>query len=117
LDARFVAFGQIEIDGHRFDRDIVVEGARVRRRKKGPSKAFRALYGHTPLSADEAIPWSADVLIIGTGASGQLPVMPEVYEEARRRGVEVIAVPTAEACELLRATDRGLPAAVLHVTC
>jgi hypothetical protein len=117
MDARFVAFGQIEINGHRFDRDIVVEGSRVRRRKKGPSKAFRDRYGHTPLSADEAIPWSADVLIIGTGAAGQLPVMPEVYEEARRRRVEVIAVPTAEACELLSAADGGLPAAVLHVTC
>jgi hypothetical protein len=117
LHARLVAFGQIEIGGHRFDRDIIVESGRVRRRKKGPSKAYRDRYGHTPLSADEAIPWSADVLIIGTGASGQLPVMPEVYEEARRRGVEIIAVPTENACELLSAADGRQPAAVLHVTC
>ena len=48
-------------------------------------------YGHTPISPEEAIPWSADLLISGTGVSGQLPVMPELYEEAHRRGVEIVA--------------------------
>lgn len=117
MDARLVSFGKIEIDGRRFDRDVVVEGGRVRRRKKGPSKPYRDRYGHTPLSADEAIPWSAPRLIVDTGADGQLPIMPELYDEARRRGVEVVARSTAEACELLKATDPREVAAVLHVTC
>ena len=38
MDARLVSFGKLEIDGRRFDHDVVVEGGRVRRRKKGPSK-------------------------------------------------------------------------------
>jgi hypothetical protein len=117
LHARLVSFGQIEIDGQLYDHDVVLEGDRVRRRKKGPSKVFRDQYGHTPLSPDEAIPWSAPRLIVGTGAAGQLPIMPEVYHEARRRGVEVIARPTAEACVLLETTDSREVAAVLHVTC
>jgi hypothetical protein len=50
----------------------------VRRRKKGPSKVYRDRYGHTPLSPREAIPWSARRLIVGTGVSGQLPIMPEM---------------------------------------
>lgn len=116
MDARLIAFGSIEIDGERFDHDVVIDGDGVRRRKKGPSKAYRGQYGHTPLSLDEAIPWSAPRLVIGTGASGQLPVMPEVLEEARRRGVEVVTRPTAEACELLRDDDEEV-AAILHVTC
>jgi hypothetical protein len=63
------------------------------------------------------IPWSAARLIIGTGASGQLPVMSEVYAEADRRGVEVVTLPTADACDLLqREGDAGI-AAILHVTC
>jgi hypothetical protein len=55
--------------------------------------------------------------VIGTGASGQLPVMPEVVDEARRRGIEIIVRPTAEACELLAATEDSAVAAILHVTC
>ena len=69
-----------------------------------------------PLSAEEAIPWSGDRLLIGTGASGALPIAPEVFDEARRRGVEIVAVPTAEACELITAAEAPLTA-ILHVTC
>ena len=117
MDAKLISFGEVEIGGQRFSHDVVVEGREVRKRKKGPSKAFKARFGHTPLSADEAIPWSSARLIIGTGASGQLPVMDEVYAEANRRGVEIVALPTREACELL-AREGGLDiAAILHVTC
>jgi hypothetical protein len=117
VDVKLVSFGQLEIDGRRFDHDVVIERGRVRRRKKGPSKVYRDRYGHTPLSTHEAIPWSAPRLIVGTGAGGQLPIMPELYREARRRGVEVIARPTAEACALLEVADPREVAAVLHLTC
>jgi hypothetical protein len=117
MDCRLVSFGLIEIDGQRFDHGVVIEAGRVRRRKKGPSKRRRAEYGHTPLSAEEAIPWSARRLIVGTGANGQLPITDDLYREAERRGVEIVARPTAEACELLAATDAGSTAAILHVTC
>lgn len=117
VKARLVSFGEIEIDGRRFDHDVVIEGGRVRKRKKGPSKAFRDRFGHTPLSAEEAIPWSGTRLMIGTGASGQLPIMPELLAEARRRGIEIVARPTAEACELLTNEKDADVFAVLHVTC
>jgi hypothetical protein len=117
MKARFLGFGRIEIDGQRFENDVVIEGGHVRRRKKGPSKSYRDRYGHTPLSADELIPWSATRLIVGTGAYGQLPVMPEVYAEARRRGVEIVALPTRDACRLVNETQDDVLAAVLHVTC
>ena len=117
MDVRLVAFGTIEIDGHRYDHDVVIEHGQVRKRKKGPSKAYRDAFGHTPVSMDEAIPWSADRLIIGTGASGALPIMPEVLEEAQSRGVEVVMRPTAAACEALAAEDGPNVAAILHVTC
>ena len=117
MDARLISFGLIEIGGRRFEHDIVLEGGVVRRRKKGASKAYRGRYGHTPLSLDEAIPWLARLLIIGTGATGQLPIMPELYEEARRRGVEIVAEPTELACRRLQEADPRDVAAVLHVTC
>ena len=117
MDARLISFGLIEVGGRRFSHDVVLEGGAVRRRKKGASKAYRDRYGHAPLSPDEAIPWSARRLIIGTGVSGQLPIMPNLYEEARRRRVEIVAEPTDVACRLLQAVDPRDVAAVLHVTC
>jgi hypothetical protein len=116
MDAKLVSFGEVEIDGRRFTHDVVVEDGQVRKRRKGPSKGYKAHYGHTPLSADEDIPWSSARLIVGTGASGQLPVMDEVYAEAGRRGVEIVAVPTGAACELLEREGESA-AAIIHVTC
>ena len=117
MEARLVSFGRIEIDGRQFDHDVLIDAGRIRRRKKGRSKPYRERYGHTPISIDEKIPWSGRRLVIGTGASGRLPVMPEVMDEARRRGIEVVAVPTAEACEKLGDTENDAVSAILHVTC
>jgi hypothetical protein len=112
---RFV-FGSIEIDGTTYDRDVIIDHGRVRKRKKGPSKEFRSAFGHTPLSAGEDIPWDCRRLVVGSGASGALPVMDEVRKEARRRGVELVVVPTAEAIEELQRDASGTNA-ILHLTC
>jgi hypothetical protein len=116
MDCKLVSFGRLEIDGKVFEHDVVIKGGRVRRRKKGPSKPQRAVYGHTPLTPDERIPWSAATLIVGTGADGRMPIAPALYEEAEHRHVRVVAVPTEEACRLLNEAGSGA-AAVLHVTC
>jgi hypothetical protein len=96
--------------------DVVIDSGDVRRRDKRPSKQL-GHSGHTPLSAAEAVPWHGARLIVGTGAYGRLPVMPELYDEASRRGVEIVALPTAEACDLLDKADRNEVSAILHVTC
>jgi len=120
VKAHLVAFGLIEIDGERFDRDVVVERGRVGRRHKKASKPLRDRYGHTPLSLLEPIPWECRRLVVGTGANGALPIDGAVFEEARRRGVELIALPTDEACDLLSAAGAAElddTVAILHVTC
>ena len=117
MKARLISFGLIEVEGRRYDHDIVIDSGAIRKRKKGPSKRYRDDYGHTPLSADEAIPWSAPTLVVGTGVSGQLPITPEVYETAERHGVEIIAEPTADACRRLARVELDQVAAILHVTC
>ena len=98
-----------------YDHDVVLRRGTLSKRKKGPSRRFRDRYGHTPLSADEAIPWDGERLVVGTGAEGRLPVMDEVVREAERRGVELILLPTRQAIELLRTEPE--PNAILHVTC
>ncbi len=117
MDVEYPGFGSIVINGERFDRDMVLEHGTLRARKKGPSKERRGEYGHTPLTAAEELPWSGSQLIIGTGASGRLPIAADVVDEAKARGVELVAVPTAEACELIRSVEGDDVAAVLHVTC
>jgi hypothetical protein len=54
--------------------------------------------------------------VIGTEAAGALPVMEAVKAEARRRHVELVTVPTAQAIDLL-ASDAKDTNAILHVTC
>jgi hypothetical protein len=40
VKAKLVAFGEVHIEGERYPRDVVIEGERVSRRRKGPSKAL-----------------------------------------------------------------------------
>lgn len=117
MKVQWIAFGWLKIEGQSYNHDVVIEAGQVRERDKKASTFHRGRYGHTPLSTEEAIPWGGKRLIIGTGAYGRLPIMPQVYEEAQRRGVEIVAVPTPQACKLLSDLDREEAYAILHVTC
>jgi hypothetical protein len=109
-------FGSIRVDGVIYENDVVIDRGRVGKRKKRASKAFREQFGHTPLSVEEKIPWKCETLVVGTGAEGALPVMPEVQREAERRQVELLVVPTKQAIDLLK-RKTGKTNAILHVTC
>jgi hypothetical protein len=115
--ATLISFGVLDIDGKRYERDVVIDRGRIAKRDKKASKPLRDRFGHTPLSLLEPIPWACRRLIIGTGAEGALPIAPDVLAEARRRGVELVAVPTDDACELLAHEDPATTNAILHVTC
>ena len=117
MKATSTGFGEVRIEGERYAHDVVIDAGRVRRRRKGPSKALREEYGHTPLSLDEDLPWGGQQLIVGTGVQGRLPVVPEVYAEASRRGIELTVLPTPDACRLLAELKPKQVFAVLHVTC
>jgi hypothetical protein len=65
----------------------------------------------------ESIAWGGPRLIVGTGADGLLPIMAEVYQEAARRNVEIVALPTEAACRLIAEPEPGEVNAVFHVTC
>ena len=92
-------------------------GVRCAKRSKKPSKRYRDKFGHTPLSANEEIPWGGPRLIIGTGAHGSLSIMDEVVEEAARQNINLVAVPTEQACRLISGLKPREVRAVLHVTC
>ena len=109
------SFGSIRIDGVTYENDVVIDHDHVRKRKKKASRKFRDAYGHTPLSIEEDIPWKCRRLVIGTG-TGALPVMDEVKDEAKRRRIKLIILPTEEAIAELKAHPDHANA-ILHVTC
>ncbi len=117
MKAKLVSFGEIDIDGERYDYDIVIEQGKVQKRKKKPSKPYRERYGHTPLSAAEHIPWHGKTLYIGTGAYGSLPVMKDVYAEAEKKGVKVVVKKTNEVGKLFAKLQPKDINAILHITC
>jgi hypothetical protein len=102
MKVRMQSFGEVDVEGERYDHDVVFEQGEVRKRGKQPSKAFRARYGHTPLSATETIPWHGTRLFVGTGMYGKSPIMPELYAAAENQGIEVVARPTPEICVILQ---------------
>lgn len=110
------SFGSIRVDGVTYDRDLVIDRGKIRKRKKAASRTFRGGYGHTPLSVAEDIPWRCRRLVVGTGADGALPVMQQVRDEARRRNVDLVVLPTAEAIGALAKAPADTNA-ILHLTC
>jgi len=109
------SFGSICIDGVTYEHDVLIDRGQVRKRKKKASKKFRDAFGHTPLSIEEEIPWKCWKLVIGTG-TGALPIMAEVKQEAKRRRIQLLVLPTAQAIQVLQENPDGANA-ILHVTC
>lgn len=109
------SFGSICIDGVTYEHDVLIDRGQVRKRKKKASKKFGDAFGHTPLSIEEEIPWKCRKLVIGTG-TGALPVMAEVKQEAKRRRIQLLVLPTAQAIQVLQENPDGANA-ILHVTC
>ena len=110
------SFGSVRVDGVTYDHDLIIDRGKIRKRKKAASRKFRGKYRHTPLPVAEDIPWRCRRLVAGSGAGGALPVMQQVREEARRREVDLVILPTAEAIDVLAGARKDTNA-VLHVTC
>ena len=110
------SFGSVCVDGVTYEHDLIIVRGKIRKRKEGASRKFRGAYGHTPVSAVEDIPWRCRRLVIGTGADGALPVTKQVREQARRREVDLVIVPTAQAIGVLAKTPKDTNA-ILHLTC
>src|SRR5437773_250485 len=117
MKARLVKFGEIEVEGKRYMHDVVIDGGKVRKRRKGPSKQFREKFGNTPLWVGEEIPGGGKKLFVGTGVNGAISVMEEFLADARWRGVEVISAFKSEVCELLEQVKKGQAYVILHCMC
>src|SRR6266571_5344213 len=106
------SFGRVVVDGDEETRDVIGLPGRVLRN-------WWRLDGHRLVLEDlEAVlDELPERLVVGTGAYGQLEPDPETLERLRERGVEVEALPTAEAIRRYGELDPGRTAAALHLTC
>jgi len=106
-------FGQIVIDGEKYSSDVIIFPGRIQ-------SAWYSKKGHE-LSLED-ITWviteNPEVLLVGTGASGLVKVLPEVQQAAEARDIQLIVLPTGEACEIYnRLSPSQKVVAVLHLTC
>ncbi|MCK9591207.1 MAG: hypothetical protein M0Q91_04245 [Methanoregula sp.] len=112
------AFGWIEIDNVRYDHDVIIyRDASVSKRSKKKSKELKSTYGHTPLSDHELDILERekpDVVYIGTGQYGDLPITPEAMTVLNR--FETVILPTPDILDILEKEDRSF-VAIIHVTC
>ena len=111
-------FGWVKVNGVKYEKDIIlhVDGA-VTKRKKKKSKDLKPLYGHTPLSEHELDFLSKekpDVVYIGTGHQGALPITPEAMLILKK--YEHVILPTQEITEKINQEHRKM-VALIHVTC
>ncbi len=112
-----VSFGSIKVDGKEFKKDIIIEKGKIKPRGKSASRKYKHIYGHTPLTTEENIPWDCETLVIASGFYGALPIKEEVIEEAKRRGVDVKIVRTIELPEVFSRFDLTKTNFVIHLTC
>lgn len=111
-------FGWIKIGDVTYEHDIIIhtDGAVTKRRKKR-SRDLKEQYGHTPLSEHELdllAEEHPDVVYIGTGQYGSLPITPEAKKLLL--DYHTVILPTPELMIKIGQEERhGL--AIIHVTC
>lgn len=106
-------FGKIVVEGKEYSADLIIYPGRIDPgwwRKEG-----HLLQMENIEAILEAKP---EVLIVGTGANGVMKVAPEVEAALQSSGIELIALPTKEACEEFnRLCGQKNVVAALHLTC
>jgi len=106
-------FGRIAINGRDYTSDVVIFPDRVQGGWwRGDSHRL------TLKDVAGIISENPEILLVGTGASGMMRVLPEVVQAAEERKIQLIVQPTGEACQTynqLSPTQRVV--AALHLTC
>jgi hypothetical protein len=109
-----LSFGSITIGGETYEKDVIIDNGAIKKRNKAESKKYSGIYGHTPLSPEENVPWNCKCLIVGTGHNSSLPIMDEVYNIALRKDIKLLIMSTPEAIKHINDPDTNL---ILHLTC
>jgi hypothetical protein len=106
-------FGKFIVDGKKYESNIVLLGKQI--------KKARYLEGHE-LNLDDIYPlveFNPGYIIIGTGASGVMPVPKEIEDFIKEKGIKLIIEKTGDACRTYNSliAEKKKVAAFLHNTC
>jgi hypothetical protein len=108
-----IRFGKIIIDGHAYNRDVIVLPDRVLPnwwRVEGHNLSYEDL--------QQALSDPPELLVIGTGLFGRLRVPEAVQEKVQAEGIEISVLPTRDACDLYNEMfEKKRVTAALHITC
>jgi hypothetical protein len=106
-------FGQIVIDGVTYRQDLLIWPGQIK-------KDWWRQQSHLLQAEDvfEALAANPQVLVVGQGQPGRLQVDPALAAYLKEKGIDLITLPTREACRIINqlAPKRRL-AAALHLTC
>ena len=106
-------FGQIIIDGKRYNSDLVLFPDRVK------DDWWRKM-GHRLQMEDlkDVLEAKPEVLVVGTGYYGAMTVPTETRKHVESEGIELIVEKTAKACKTFnRLVTSRKAVAALHLTC
>lgn len=105
--------GEITIDGKAYSSDVIIFPDRVQ-------GSWWRIKAHELCLQDiaDAIAENPEVLIVGTGVSGLVTVLPGVKQEIAARDIKLIVEPTGEACKTYNRLSRSQKVvAALHLAC
>jgi len=106
-------FGLIVVNDESYTSDVLIFPDRVKdnwRRRTSHQLHLDEL--------SEALAEMPEVLVIGTGASGLMKVLPEAEQALEALGIKLIGQPTNEACQTYnRLCQSQKVVAALHLTC
>ena len=106
-------FGLIVVNGKRYTSDVIIFPDRVKDnwwRKSGHQLCLEDIA--------EVITENPDVLVVGTGASGLMEVLPEAQAGVEARGIKLIVEITDKACKVYNQFCHSQTVvAALHITC
>ncbi|HEY93174.1 MAG TPA: hypothetical protein G4O17_05465 [Dehalococcoidia bacterium] len=106
-------FGLIVVNGKRYYSDVIIFPDRVR-----DSWWRKSVHRLCLDDIAEVIAESPEVLVVGTGSSGLVKVLPEVKQSLDAQGIRLIAEPTSEACNIYnKLCHSQRVVAALHLTC
>ncbi len=106
------SFGRILVDGEELTADVILLPGRI-------LPNWRRRDGHALVLEDlqKVLDELPERLIVGTGAEGRMRPDDSMIAELAARGVEVEAMPTADAVNRFASLDSRRTAAALHLTC
>lgn len=106
-------FGRIVIDGREFRSDLIIFLDRIDgnwRRKEGHALNIEDIR--------EIIKAEPEVLVVGTGYSGLMKIVPQAERLLNSSGIELVTAKTEKACKIYNDLSKSKSVvAALHLTC